>query len=97
MITQSFKSNIQTSFQICKDLLEKPGYKIVYENFQVGKIEAKKSISFFSYGHKLKIRIEGNGESKSKISVISISNRFPFINWGNFDNENKFINSIKLK
>lgn len=96
MMTKSFNTNIQTTFQICKNILENSGYKITSENIQDGKIDAIKSMSFFSFGHKLEIWIESDVESKSKISVTSISNRFPFINWGNFDNENKFIDSIKL-
>jgi len=95
MKSKNFNTTKQTAFDTCKKVLIGSNCNIISSDFATGKIEAKKSSSFLSYGHILSVAVETTVSGKTKISISSSSVGIQIIDWGtNSNNEDELFELI---
>ena len=95
MKSKIFSESKQVVFNSCMTALSQIGCTIKSNNFQKGTIDASKTGSLLSYGHKLNISIHTTENHKVKVMVTSTSLGIQIIDWGtNSSNEEELISFL---
>lgn len=92
---KTYNSQFLNVFNAAKKAIKNLGFNLQYSSRVDGLIEASSSGSFLSWGEDIQIKIEANGNHKTRVEVNSTS-KAQLFSWGtNDENEKNILEEIK--